>query len=85
VVMVEIAIGHLTPDNPLKPMERDQLRAAMERLEAYYGPVAGGPALLWGHFAVVVFWIGFPRYLAWTRAKREAAEAAAESEKGPGA
>lgn len=77
VVVAEIAVNHLTPDNPLSPAERDQLRAALDGIEAYYGPIAGGPMVLWGHLAVIVFWIGFPRYLQIRRAREAAAAAAA--------
>ena len=79
IVIVEIAINHLTPGSPLTSLERDQLRAALDGLEAYYGPLGGGPAVLWGNLAVIVFWIGFPRYLALrAAASKAAADAAAE-------
>lgn len=84
LVIVEIAVNHLTPSSPLTPMERDQLRVALDGLEAYYGPIAGGPAVLWGHLAVIVFWIGFPRYLSIRAARAAAAEAAASAAVEPG-
>lgn len=83
-LIVQIAVNHLTPNKPLTPQEHDQLKLALERLEQYYGPVAGGPVLLWGHFAVIAFWIGFPRYMEIRRDRAAAAAAAAEAARGPG-